>query len=114
MAPTVIPEKIVMNDLLYADFFAQNPLWETHQGDQARDAPIFDPSEPPFVFFCNQMVPHHLANVHPAAPLLREYAIKGCPVDCGWNWTLKEMESVIERGPHKGASDSISIEYAQS
>ena len=40
---------------------------------------------------------------HPAAPLLKEYASQGCPVDVGRDWTLEELEAAMKKGPHASA-----------
>ena len=111
--PAPAPGKMITDELSYVEFCKQNPLWTKHQGADAPEAPLFDPAEPLLVGFRGQMAPRHLAKAHPAAPLLREYATKGCPVDCGRDWTLAELESAIERGPHKGALDPLAIKYAQ-
>ena len=44
------------------------------------------------------------ATDHGDSPLLLGYALDGCPVDCGKNWTRKHMELVLERGPHRSAN----------
>lgn len=49
------------------------------------------------------VVPRWRARQHPAAPLLLEYARRGCPVDVGRDWTLEELEAAVERGPHASA-----------
>ena len=36
---------------------------------------------------------------HPAGEDLLQYATKGCPVDCGRDWTIEEMEAAIKKGP---------------
>lgn len=35
---------------------------------------------------------------HPAADNLLEYATKGCPVDCGRDWTREEIKAAILNG----------------
>ena len=42
-------------------------------------------------------------NTHPAIPLLRSYATKGCPTDCGPPWTKEHIIAAIKRGPHISA-----------
>ena len=49
------------------------------------------------------MWPRGIANLHPASPLLHQYSIDGCPVDCGTNWTQQQIEAAIQRGPHISA-----------
>ena len=47
--------------------------------------------------------PRWRAQNHPAAPLLRDYAKRGCPVSVGRDWTLEELEAAVTRGPHSSA-----------
>ena len=49
------------------------------------------------------MHPRHKALRHPAAEELLQYASTGCPLDCGQDWTLAQMEAAILKGPHKSA-----------
>jgi hypothetical protein len=49
------------------------------------------------------MCPGGLATLHPAAPLLLEYAMNGCPAKTGKPWTREEMEAAIKKGPHVSA-----------
>ena len=49
------------------------------------------------------MEPRGRALVHPAGPLLLEYAREGCPVDVGRQWSKEEIVAAAERGPHKSA-----------
>ena len=44
-----------------------------------------------------------LALHHPAAELLLEYAMKGCPAQTGKQWTRDELQSAIDKGPHVSA-----------
>ena len=53
--------------------------------------------------FRGLMVPRGAALSHPAANLLLKYATKGCPADCGDDWTHEQMEAAIQRGPHPSA-----------
>ena len=41
-----------------------------------------------------------LALNHPAAEVLLDYAMNGCPVKAGHPWTRTEMGAAVERGPH--------------
>ena len=50
---------------------------------------------------------------HPAAPILREYARNGCPVDLGEDWTLEQLEAAVERGPHASALQPDAIAQIQ-
>jgi len=47
--------------------------------------------------------PRWRAQNHPAAPLLCDYAKRGCPVSVGRDWTLEELEAAVTRGPHSSA-----------
>ena len=49
------------------------------------------------------MWPQNHANDHDAFPLLNGYANDGCPVDCGKDWTIYQIEELIKKGPHKSA-----------
>ena len=40
---------------------------------------------------------------HPAAPLLTSYAINGCPVDCGPDWSLDRIIQALTYGSHPSA-----------
>ena len=47
--------------------------------------------------------PGGLAQRHPAAEKLLEYATKGCPARTGRNWTREEMQAAVDRGNHASA-----------
>ena len=57
--------------------------------------------------------PRWRTNQHPSAPLLRQYASTGCPVDVGRDWTLEELNATVERGPHVSALEPDAIEQIQ-
>jgi hypothetical protein len=57
--------------------------------------------------------PRWRAMDHPAAPLLREYAKLGCPVDVGRDWTVSELEAAVARGPHVSALEDDAIAQIQ-
>ena len=59
------------------------------------------------------MCPRMRALDHPAAPLLKEYASQGCPVDVGRNWTAEELEAAVEKGPHSSSLEPDAIEQIQ-
>jgi hypothetical protein len=59
------------------------------------------------------MCPRLRALEHPAASLLKEYASQGCPVDVGRNWTLEELETAVEKGPHSSSLEPDAIEQIQ-
>ena len=46
---------------------------------------------------------------HPASDLLMQYATKGCPVNCGQNWSKEDIEAAILRGPHQSALEPDAI-----
>ena len=50
------------------------------------------------------MWPRGLAKSHDAAPLLDDYSMNGCPVDCGDNWTHEHIMAALQRGPHISAN----------
>ena len=50
---------------------------------------------------------------HSAAPMLKEYASQGCPVDGGRNWTAEELEAAVEKGPHSSSLEPDAIEQIQ-
>jgi len=50
------------------------------------------------------MFPRHEVLNHPAGPDLLEYALEGCPVDCGDDWTLEHLELAIANGAHSSAN----------
>ena len=49
------------------------------------------------------MYPRAAALDHPAAADLLQYAKQGCPLDCGRNWTINELEQAITNGAQKSA-----------
>ena len=57
------------------------------------------------------MRPRTYALQHPAAPLLLTYDDKGCPVDCGEDWSEERIRAAILHGPHKSAraKDAIRV-----
>ena len=57
--------------------------------------------------------PRWRAEAHPAAPLLRQYASRGCPVDVGRDWTLEELEAAVARGPHQSSREDDAIAQIQ-
>ena len=50
------------------------------------------------------MWPRTFSTSHPAAPLLDEYANKGCPVECGPDWTSEHIQAAMKRGNHTSAN----------
>jgi len=49
------------------------------------------------------MRPQGLALEHPAADVLLDYAMGGCPVNAGRQWTKAEIQAAVDRGPHVSA-----------
>ena len=49
------------------------------------------------------MLPRFDPAEHPAFDLLWTYATKGCPVDCGRDWTIPELTNAIRYGSHRSA-----------
>ena len=45
--------------------------------------------------------------------MLAKHAKGGCPVDTGNNWTLKQITSEVERGPHVSAMRPDAMKYSQ-
>ena len=50
-------------------------------------------------------MPRNRALRHPAASLLSDYAINGCPADCGEDWSIEMMEAAIAKGTHESAEN---------
>ena len=59
--------------------------------------------------YMGTMRPRNGALHHAAADDLLRYATNGCPVDCGRDWTIEEMQAAIEKGPHISALDPVAI-----
>ena len=60
------------------------------------------------------MCPSGLALHHPAAPKLLQYATRGCPAYTGANWTIQQMRTMLERGPHPSAHTKAAVDYFQA
>ena len=76
----------------------QPSWWTTHEGNFIRPATINEP-----IAYRNNMCPRGLALHHPAASLLKQYAVNGCPTNTGTPWTLAQVQAAIDRGPHVSA-----------
>jgi hypothetical protein len=48
-----------------------------------------------------EICPQGLALRHKAASLLTGWSKFGCPTKTGQDWTVKEMQAAIDRGPHQ-------------
>lgn len=60
------------------------------------------------------MRPSTFALRHPAAAALLEYATNGCPVDCGTNWTLPQLEAAVQQGAHPSALTPEATAYCRN
>jgi hypothetical protein len=77
----------------------QPEWWTTHEGNFRLPRPLLDP--PPT--HRNNMCPRGLALLHPAAATLQQYAMHGCPTNTGKPWTLEQIQTAMDRGPHVSA-----------
>jgi len=50
------------------------------------------------------MWPRTFSTTHPTAPLLDEYANKGCPVDCGPDWSHEHIKAAQLQGNHRSTN----------
>ena len=57
--------------------------------------------------------PRWRAARHPAAPMLKEYATRGCPVQTGADWTAEQLQAAVEKGPHSSALEDDAIAQIQ-
>lgn len=64
----------------------------------------FTPTQSKLPQFKGLMFPRHEVLDHPAGPDLLEYALEGCPVDCGDDWTLEHLKLAIANGAHASAN----------
>ena len=69
----------------------------------APPAPTRTPTQSKYPVFKGLMLPRHEVLTHPAGPDLLKYAIDGCPVDCGIQWTREQIEAAIAKGAHASA-----------
>jgi hypothetical protein len=56
------------------------------------------------------MYPRNEVLDHPAGPHLLQYALDGCPVDCGDDWTLEQLEGAIRNRAHASANVPVAAE----
>ena len=56
------------------------------------------------------MCPRQEALQHPAAVKLLDYAISGCPADCGESWDRDHIEKAMIRGAHRSALAPLASE----
>ncbi len=57
------------------------------------------------------MFPRTFAKQHKAADMLEKWAMDGCPVDAGDDWTLEHIMAALLRGPHQSAYQDGAIEF---
>lgn len=60
------------------------------------------------------MAPRGFTLQHPAAALLCEYAVRGCPADCGREWTKEEIEAAVMKGPHPSTYNEGAVEQLRA
>ena len=63
--------------------------------------------------FHGLMFPRNDILNHPAGNTLMGYAVNGCPVDCGANWPIQQIEAAISRGAHPLAKDARAAKACQ-
>ena len=69
--------------------------------------------QPPQVYR-NSMCPTERALAYPAAGLLKEWAILGCPSRTGKPWTRDEIWEAVACGPHRSAlSPEALVHFAE-
>ena len=66
-------------------------------------APAHTPTQSKLPKFKGLMLPRHEVLTHPAGPDLLRYAVDGCPVDCGEQWSKQRIEAAIAKGAHASA-----------
>ena len=76
----------------------QPTWWTTHKGNFCSPPPLPNPPT-----YRNNMCPRGLALHHPAASALHHYAVHGCPTSTGAPWTVDQIQTAIDRGPHVSA-----------
>jgi hypothetical protein len=82
--------------------------WTEHTGMVAYNStPLPRTREPHRNFMC----PTGRALNHPAAKLLWDWAMFGCPTRTGRQWTKEEMWEAVERGPHRLAESPEALEH---
>ena len=55
------------------------------------------------------MWPRSFAVDHPAEKILTGYAVDGCPVNCGEDWSEDRIRKMVLHGPHKSATGKDAI-----
>jgi hypothetical protein len=59
----------------------------------------------------SKMALQGLALKHEAADILKDWAQFGCPTNMGRDWTLAEIQSAINQGPHKSALEPDALAH---
>ena len=77
------------------------PSNRPHQGNDSE--PARTPVQSKSTKFKGLMLPRHEVLSHPAGPDLLRYAVDGCPVDCGEQWSRQRIEAAIAKGAHASA-----------
>ena len=49
------------------------------------------------------------AKDHDSIPLLKGYALDGCPVDCEYDWTQEHIKLMLQRGPSRSALEKKAV-----
>ncbi len=57
------------------------------------------------------MSPLVLAKQHLLFQMLLDYAMGGCPVKTGWQWSKEEITAAVEHGPYESALSDEAIDY---
>ena len=60
------------------------------------------------------MYPTGPALNHPAASLLLEFGTNGCPVDCGENWTVPQLQAAVDYAAHPSAQLPEAAKYLRA
>ena len=85
----------------------EQSYWTHHDGSHTQPVSLEHPSQDSFR---GGMCPSNLALQHPAAPILKQYATKGCPVDPGRHWSRDEVRAAVAYGSHP-MEDSASKQF---
>jgi hypothetical protein len=84
------------------------PLWMMHEGTQILPVQAENKSRPAYH---NSMCPAGLAVEHPAAAILMEWALFGCPTMTGKPWTQVDINKAIKQRPHQLALPPEAIQH---
>jgi hypothetical protein len=84
-------------------------VWHRHHGNTR--LPVRTAWRPTYR---NSMCPAGVALLHPAAPLLLDYATTGCPVNTSEPWSRHQIVTALRRGPHISALAPDALEQFNS